>query len=284
MIPRLLRIPRSWVALVSAAALIVPVWGGPAVAGAPDVRTAGSADGQQASERGCRDVPVANPVSVGGTCPGVRPGAAISTRTGGCTMNFLFRGGDGRRYIATAGHCILRNHGRERTWRPGKGPIARDRSGASIGRFRYAVYRGINDFALVRLRKGVTARARMCHFGGPTGINDSRGPLFVRLQFYGNGVLVGSLTPGRSAVALGMPDPRHVSATGPAAFGDSGAGVTTPDGRAVGVLITVGAHLGRVTTQGADVGLIGITRLTPQVERASQALGIRLTLRTASRL
>ena len=56
------------------------------------------------------------------------------------------------------------------------------------------------------------------------------------------------------------------------------------DGRAVGVLVTVGIHTGSLGTGGIDAGLIGITRLAPQEARAEQVLGTGLTLQTAGLL
>src|SRR5262245_45885553 len=50
-------------------------------------------------------VPAAAPVGTG-TCPGVRPGGIVVSDVGQCTLNFLFQGSDGARYIGTAGHCI----------------------------------------------------------------------------------------------------------------------------------------------------------------------------------
>ena len=43
-----------------------------------------------------------------GPCPGVRPGAIVRADIyyDHCTLNFLFLGSDGSRYIGTAGHCI----------------------------------------------------------------------------------------------------------------------------------------------------------------------------------
>ncbi|MGH2724098.1 MAG: trypsin-like peptidase domain-containing protein [Actinomycetota bacterium] len=274
------RFVRTSVVLVAAVVLSVAA-GSPAGA---NTGAEGATSPSNAAE-GCRRLSLATPFSVGkGSCQGVRPGAAIRTRIGGCTMSFLFRGNDGRRYIGTAGHCILKNEGKERSWGPGKGPVARDGDDEKIGRFVYAIFKGPKDFALVRLRKDVSAKARMCHFGGPTGTNDDRGPLLVRLQYYGNGVFVSSVSAGRSAWASGMPNPNHVFATGVASFGDSGAGVTSADGRAVGVLATGGVHLGGVGTGGVDAGTVGITRITPQLQRAEKVLGIDLKLRTAAPL
>jgi hypothetical protein len=124
----------------------------------------------------------------------------------------------------------------------------------------------------------------VCHFGGPTGTNTSQTSATVVLQHFGNGLGVGSVLPARSAVAIGMPDADHVYAQGVAVPGDSGSGIISSDGRAVGVIVTVGVHSSSVGTGGVDAGVIGITRLQPQVNRAAQVLGVGLTLQTAPQL
>jgi hypothetical protein len=124
----------------------------------------------------------------------------------------------------------------------------------------------------------------MCHFGGPTGINADITADPVVLNHYGNGLAIGSVLPARTGVALGMPDPDHVFAQAVALPGDSGSGIISADGRAVGVVVTVGVHSGSVGTGGVDAGITGITRLTPQVARAASVLGIGLTLQTAPTL
>jgi hypothetical protein len=101
------------------------------------------------------------------------------------------------------------------------------------------------------------------------------------LHHYGNGLAIGSLVPARSAVALGMPDPDHVFANGAAIFGDSGSGVISSDGGAVGVLVTIGVHLASLGTDGVDAGVVGITRIGPQIARAGQLLGTGFSLVTA---
>ena len=235
-------------------------------------------------------VPAAAPLGTG-TCPGVRPGAIVLTDVGQCTLNFLFQGSDGSRYIGTAGHCILGTSPfggdvGEMAWAPGTGPVARDSEGNPIGEFAYAILQDPKDFSLIRLDPLVEASAAMCHFGGPTAVNDDRPGLFepVVLNWFGNGVGVGLVLPARSAVAMGMPSPDHVFADGAAAPGDSGSGVISSDGRAVGVLVTVGVHTASIGSDGLDAGLIGMTRLTPQVERAQQVLGVDLALQTAPTL
>jgi hypothetical protein len=239
----------------------------------------------------CELIPPANaaaPIGTG-TCPGVRPGAIVQSDAGQCTFNFLFRGSDGRNYMGTAGHCILGESPiggdvGEESWAPGTGPVATDADGNRIGEFAYAILQDPKDFALIRLDAGVTPSAQMCHFGGPTGTNGDRPSGAVILQHFGNGIGVGSVLPARSHVALGMPDADHVYANGVAAPGDSGSGVISDDGRAVGVLVTVGVHTASIGTSGVDAGTVGITRIPPQEARAEQVLGTTLTLQTAGLL
>jgi hypothetical protein len=167
------------------------------------------------------EVPAAAPVGTG-TCPGVRPGAIVNSEAGQCTMNFLFTGSDGRRYVGSAGHCILGESPiggdvGEESWAPGSGPEATDGVGNRIGEFAYAVLQDPKDFALVRLDPGVEASPQMCHFGGPTGVNSDITSSPTVLQHFGNGLGIGSVLPARTHIALSMPDPDHVFATGGAA-------------------------------------------------------------------
>jgi hypothetical protein len=71
-----------------------------------------------------------------------------------------------------------------------------------------------------------------------------------------------------------MRDRNVAGATGAINYGDSGAGVISEDGRAVGVIVQF------VDESGPDV--IGITRLRPQMRRAEKVLGVDMTLLTAS--
>jgi hypothetical protein len=266
---------------------LVPVTGTSGLLGIGDPAGSWTLDGKACD---LIEVNVAAPVGVG-TCPGVRPGAIVNSDTGQCTLNFLFQGGDGRRYIGTAGHCILGESPiggdvGEESWAPGTGPQASDASGARIGEFAYAILQDPKDFALIRLDPGVASNPQMCHFGGPTGINSDTPGLDAPtvLQIFGNGVGIGTVLPARSMLALGMPDADHVYAQGVVLPGDSGSGVTSADGRAVGVAVTTGVHSSSVGTSGIDAGEVGITRLAPQVARAQSVLGTSLTLLTAPTL
>ena len=235
------------------------------------------------------EVPAAAPVGAS-PCPGVRPGAFVRTDKGACSLNFLFRGADGRRYIGTAGHCILGESQLggedvgEETWAAGTGPEARDSQGNRIGEFAYAVLQDPKDFALIRLDEDVPASAQMCHFGGPTGTNADRASLPTLFHHYGNGLLVGDVLPARSALALGTPSPDHVQAVGVVVPGDSGGPMISPDGRALGVVVAVGVAFGGIGGEGLEAGPVLVTRIAPQEARAEQVLRTALTLQTAAKL
>jgi hypothetical protein len=251
-------------------------------------------------------VPTAGtPVGTGG-CPGVRPGSRLLNNFSGlCTAGFLFRAPDGTRYISTAAHCIGEAEGggddpHEQIWPPGRGPRALDASGRVIGRFAYGALSshatgvGVTydrNFALIRLDPRIEASPEMCFFGGPSGVYTANTDETLVLHYYGGGDTLGDVLPARSGVARGTPEPNYVYATGLAAAGDGGSPVVTADGLAVGMLVTFSAHgVGFSTSPGgpppayveSQQGTIGITRLAPQLARASEAMGIPLELVTAA--
>ncbi len=218
-----------------------------------------------------------------GPCPGVRPGARVWSDVGGCTFNFMFRG-FGRnelgelvevdRFMGTAGHCILEGDSeQESVWAPGQGPEARDGNQKRIGEFAYAINSRTKDFALIRLDPAVTANPQMCHFGGPTGIHD---PSFTGspgvVQHFGQGLVFGQTVSARSGVGY-LSDPNWSFGGTAAIFGDSGSGVETEDGRAMGVLVAI-----------SPLGIV-FTRLPPRVEDARRALGLEsLVVQTSPEL
>ncbi|MDP8960263.1 MAG: S1 family peptidase [Actinomycetota bacterium] len=227
--------------------------------------------------------PADSPVGLLQSCPGVRPGGIVTSDDGLCTYNFVFTDGV-HRYIGTAGHCILEgpqiSAGSlppvERTWTPAAGPVARDVDGNRVGVFVYGIRSDAHDFALIRLDHNVPVNPAMCHFGGPTGINNDLVSETVTLHYYGNGQGVSALAPGRSALALDMSDPNQVPAYGLAVPGDSGAGVISEDGRAVGNISSDVVGLSTIFE-----GILHIPRITPQIEAAERALGVNLELVTA---
>jgi hypothetical protein len=155
--------------------------------------------------------------------------------------------------------------------------VARNAQGQRIGEFVYSILTDPKDFALIRLDAATAASPQMCHFGGPTGQNNDLTGNRTIVHHFGQGLGFGPTVPGRTAVAGSMPSPDHVFAHGAAIFGDSGSGAISADGRALGVVVTIGAHVAGIF----DHGFIGMTRLKPQVELAQQRLGVTLTLQLA---
>ena len=261
----------------------------------------GGSDGTEANwtlgGQPCRlvEMPTAAPVGVT-SCPGVRPGSLLDAGAGLCSLNFMFTDPTGQRYMGTAGHCLLGTtplggeDAGEVSFAPGQGPEARDIAGQRIGEFAYAVLQDPKDFALVRLDEGVEASPQVCGFGGPTGLNDERSNLLspTVLSSFGNPLGLGTGVTAKSFVALGMPNADHVYATGLVLPGDSGGPVLDSAGRAVGLVVSTGLHVGEVerllSLEALDAGLVGITRIVPQVERAEAALGTDLDLVEAPRL
>lgn len=219
-----------------------------------------------------------------GTCPGVRPGAQLHTSNGSCTFNFLFKGSDGRRYIGSAGHCIVPAGGG--VWKPSKGPAASDGSGREIGNVVYAIEDDFSyrDFALIAIKPGVKVDPQMCHFGGPTGVNTDITSDTTLLHHFGYGAGFALTIPARTAIATrGLQMPTHIFAEGLAVFGDSGGAVVDARGRAVGLMEGLGpADVAIESTD--DVGVVRIIRIGPMIKLAEGALGIRLRLLTADLL
>lgn len=264
--------------------------GAATTAAAPPAGAPGPESEGPASSGGCapsRITPAATPpVGLSG-CSGVRPGAAVRTDAGLCTVGFLFRGTDGERYAATSAQCMGTFFGQRAPAR-GRGVVASDEFGSRIGEFAYGITDTRADFALIRLDRHVPASAQMCHFGGPTDRNDDGGSGPVVLHYYGTGFLtyrisvvpegvgLGRVAPGRSAFAVGLDDPDWVFAFGTGVYGDLGSPVISSDGRAVGLLVFAG-----VARSGTHSGTLGIMRLGPQVGPAQERLRIGLELMTA---
>ncbi len=196
-----------------------------------------------------------------------------------CTLGFLYRDKrTGRSYMTTAGHCVLAVEA-ERKWGPRAGPTAVDLAGKKIGTFVYAAMKGVKDFGLILIDRKVTANAQVCHFGGPTGLNEERRNDPSVLEFYGQADFPGGVLPARSGVTINTRDDEFVWAQAPIGLGDSGGPWMTNDGRALGYLTHV---LGYRT--GTEIGVALVRRLGPQVANAERALRIHLTLVTARRI
>lgn len=217
-----------------------------------------------------------------GPCPGVRPGAFLMVEdANGCTFNFVFEGfgpgGDSTgHYIGTAGHCLGEG---THVFGEGEGNRVFDRSGEHIGRLAYSEndVTAERDFALIKVEPGVEVNPAMCHWGGPESMLAQPVDEIVELKHFGNGLGFSGTVPARTGYAERLTAPQKQWVHAAAFRGDSGSGVMTADGRAVGVL--VGGGFGGDENDG--IGTVAVTRLGPALERAEAALGINFELVTA---
>lgn len=238
------------------------------------------------------------------SCSGVRPGAEILVfeddlkdprNANGPTMNFVFAGSDGYRYVGLAGHSVADRIGAVESWGPGEGALALDGNGRRIGRIAFVAltatqegFDSIRDFALVRLDRGVTVNPAVCVFGGPSALYRERSSSPVILRHYGQGDVVEDVSPGRTAVALRTTSEYHVFAEGVINGGDSGSPFVTED-RAVGHLsgtclpACIGGSPPPSGRPSGEIGHLLILRTRPQLALAERTLGVRLRLVTTQK-
>lgn len=117
------------------------------------------------------------------------------------------------------------------------------------------------------------------HLGGPTGVYTDRVTGPVELRWHGQGTATKNALPARRRSARTTMDADFVRFLGPWVPGDSGGGVITADGRAVGV--GTDYHAGGDLVAQVDRDLVEARRLGPAVARAEQRMGITLRLVTA---
>jgi hypothetical protein len=155
-----------------------------------------------------------------------------------------------------------------------------------VGRFAYArLMSGEQpveavDLAFIRLDRGLFGNPQMCAWGGPTALLTTEVRERTELHHNGGGQVISDVVPTRTAVTDRVPRNPRVHALGAVVFGDSGSGTTTADGTAVGINVTIEPYL-RGDTSGTFVYSMGLQRLDLAVAEASQAMGVRLSLRTA---
>lgn len=198
----------------------------------------------------------------------IRPGLQISVEGHGyCTANFVFRGtGDreGKTYLGTAAHCVERDIGADVHAPPELGFYTGE-DGPVIGQVAYSSFEQLGvvvercflvlscaedaiDFALVEIAPDHVDEVdpAMLGFGGPTGVVPFEEiAVGDRVLTYGNT----PLRPGpgeldaREGYVVGKEPPHGVTVytLTPGTLGDSGSGVMSGDGRALGVLSTVEA-------------------------------------------
>lgn len=211
----------------------------------------------------------------------IRPGVSVDTASGQCTSNFLFTSADhATRYLGLAAHCV-----------DGMpiGEQVRIANGAATGRLAYSSWRTMtlvgeadaptlaeNDFALIRIDDAYAQRAHpaMLHYGGPTGLADAdQAETGDAVVTYGNSGLrlgLAPLSPHEGFVVSHANEwSTYVVTATPGIPGDSGSGVMTRDGRALGVLVTLNA---------IPPGVNGVTHLDDALDyaRAHGGMDVRL--------
>lgn len=203
----------------------------------------------------------------------VRPGVMIQTTGHGqCTANFAFENQTGSVFLGTASHCVEHDVGADvhlvQEGVAGEVSLAR---GPLLGHVAYSSWEVLdvqaepclvllscighdNDFALVDVREELedTVKAGLYVYGGPTDVQPTEqiAPL-DRVASFGNS----SLRPGPD-----IADRHHgvvqqesseytvlVNFDNPCILGGSGSPVLTEDGRALGVLVSLGAGYNGVT-------------------------------------
>lgn len=218
----------------------------------------------------------------GNACPGIRPGAAIGSSRGQCTLAWILEDG----YAVTAGHCV--EEGGE-VWLQG-GPV--------VGTAIYSDAAPIgDDFAVVELRDAVLDRVdpRMCGWGRASGtfrgdgLEADRRPRDRRVRHFGHGLVVGDLPRGRARTGvLGYVNGDAFTFEGVAVPGDSGSPAMLADGAALGVItdatgLTLPTRGGPLPGDPALLtGSVVGTRLDHGLAMAENATGRDFRLATAS--
>ena len=204
----------------------------------------------------------------------IRPGArGIFNDSYRCTLNFIYTDNQGALYIGTAGHCA-----------PNYNPRKISAAGvADIGEVAFTTGNGGvgNDFALIRIDPAYVRfiNPTLCHWGGPTNLVD-QGELLgnAPVLHYGWGFVYGNTPvtrPREGVLASPTYGPNAFTFVGLVAPGDSGSGVETAFGGAIGVV----THT-LIASGAAPLGLgVGIAmRVDKGLAMASASTGHTYTL------
>jgi hypothetical protein len=205
----------------------------------------------------------------------IHPGTMMYTKGAQCTANFVYTDRADRVYVGYAAHCAGKGAatdtdgcstkslplGTKVTFREGGNP-ADEGTKVGTGRLVYSSWLTMqrlgtkdastcayNDLALVRVaaRDVPKVNPSVPFWGGPTGIDTDGTATGDQLYTYGNSSLRGGAEPlsphtgvslGDDAADDGWSHPLYTVT--PGIPGDSGSGFLDADGKAVGVLSTIG--------------------------------------------
>lgn len=212
----------------------------------------------------------------------IRPGVQVVSPTGQCTSNFVFTSPDNATlYLGLAAHCV-----------DGLALGTKvDVGGVATGTLAYSSWLTMddvnetdaatldaNDFALILLPAEARSSVHpaMRHFGGPVAQADSRSVAAGdKVLTYGNSGLRQEIEPAswHEGYVLDTSEwTTWIYTAGPGVPGDSGSGVLTRDGKALGILVT----LTILPTAGSN----GVTHLDKALEYAREHAGLDVRLAT----
>lgn len=212
------------------------------------------------------------------SCSGIRPGAAISSPVGSCTMAWILRSGSDL-YGTTAGHCADVGH------------RIRVAGAGEVGTMVYSVDQPIGeDFGVFRIdpARHALVSPEMCAWGGATGVWAGDDPAGV-VRHFGFGIGTGTLPPTRArSGVLDYANPTTFAFVGAVAPGDSGSPARLATGDALGVITDLLAPRtpgtgGFVPSDPVLVTQLAIgTRLDHGIARAEAATGLDFALVTGT--
>jgi hypothetical protein len=205
----------------------------------------------------------------------IHPGTMMYTAGAQCTANFVFTDADSNVYVGYAAHCAglgeaTDTNGCQAESRPLGTPVTFNKGGSLIsegtvvgrGTLVYSSWLTMrqlgttdanacayNDFALVKVDAADAGKVNpsIPFWGGPTGIDTDGTAAGDRVYTYGNSSLrfgISQLSPhtgislGDDAADSGWSHPLYTVT--PGVPGDSGSAFVSADGKAVGVLSTLG--------------------------------------------
>ncbi|MBA2765064.1 MAG: trypsin-like peptidase domain-containing protein [Thermoleophilaceae bacterium] len=204
----------------------------------------------------------------------IQPGVMTNSPSGQCTSNFVFRDRKAT-FIGQAAHCTGRgsptqSNGCETDSFPLGTKVEID-GATQPGKLAYSSWLTMqkvgetdrnaceyNDFALIRIARRDVSRVdpSVQGFGGPTGVGSSSAMLGDSVFAYGNSSLRGgsTLLSPKQGIVLGSEGDgwsRTVLTVTPGIPGDSGSGLVSASGKAIGVISTL-ELLPRAATNGVS--------------------------------
>jgi hypothetical protein len=203
----------------------------------------------------------------------IHPGVMMYTQGAQCTANFVFTDGAGNTYVGYAAHCAGTGAatdtngcdtqslplGTKVTFNEG-GSLISEGTQVGTGTLAYSSWRTMqqvnetdpdacayNDLALVKVDQQYVddVNPSIPFWGGPTGVNTTGTQAGDKLYTYGNSSLRAGISQLSPHIGVSLGDDGNgwthaLYSVTPGVPGDSGSAFVDADGRAIGVLSTIG--------------------------------------------